>query len=322
MERQSAQYPYWNVSGIRAFVKKNGFDYITQEDPDIIALQEVKCNYTKLPDEAKPEGYLHYYMKGARKGYCGVALLSKVKPINIIHGLQNKMLEDEARVIRAEFETFFVVNVYAPNSGDKLTNLPKRLEWNDMFKGFVNKLGERKTVIICGDLNVAHKEIDLAEPRKNIEIAGFTQQETDGITELLKEGFVDFFRFLYPQKTNSYTFWSYANDHWERNIGWRLDYFLVSERVKVMIIDSIIKSDVYGSDHCPIMLLVHLNKLKLDSKIPIQTFKTYADVTTVIHQWKDPLTYRRDNYAHFISEDCEPSNNIAKLLIATDRLDI
>ena len=311
----------WNVASIRALIKKGGFDYLKQEDPDIIALQEVKCDPENLPCEAKPAGYFHYYLEGEQKEYCGVALLSKIKPLNILFDLENANLDVEARVITAEYDTIIVVNVYAPFSGDGLLNLPKRLEWDLSFRNFVNKLNRDKTIIICGDLNVAHQEIDLSEPRKNSGPAGFTYQERDGMTELLKQGFVDSFRFLYPHRNNSYSFWLYGNNNREKNIGWRLDYFLVSEEMKSRILDSVIKNDIFGSDHCPIVLLLHLENTRMDSTNSL-LYPAPNGKTCVTHQWTEPLTYKKDNYAHFISEDCEPTNSIAKLLVATDRLDL
>ena len=209
----------WNIAGIRALIKKNGFDYIKQENPDILALQEVKCNEENLPSEAKLEGYRHYFLEGVQKGYCGVALFSKVEPINIIYGLQDEKLDIEARVITGEYNTFFLINVYAPFSGDKLLNLSKRLKWNTGLQKFIQGLNKKKRIIICGDFNVAHEEKDLAEPEKNQGIAGFTQQEKDEMTKLLKMGFVDSFRLLYPQRTEAYTFWPYPNHYRDKNIG-------------------------------------------------------------------------------------------------------
>ena len=181
----------WNVAGIRALAKKNGFDYLKQENPDIIALQEVKCDQASLPDEAKLERYQHYLLEGTQKVYCGVSLFSKIKPVNVTYGLQDDRFDTEARVITAEYDDFFLTNVYAPFSGDKLLNFPKRLEWNAAFTKFVQKLDETKMVIICGDLNVALNEIDLAEPERNYGVAGFTQQERASMTGLLEKGFVD-----------------------------------------------------------------------------------------------------------------------------------
>ncbi|XP_033228182.1 recombination repair protein 1 isoform X2 [Belonocnema kinseyi] len=248
----------WNVSGIRAVIKKNGFEYIKKEDADIIALQEVKCDNAKLPNEVKLAEYERFFVDSKKQGYCGVALYSKIKPINVTSGLQNTKFDDEGRMITAEYQNFFLVNVYVPNAGSKLVTLPKRLSWNATFKEYVRKLDKQKPVIICGDMNVAHKEIDLTNPKTNTKNAGFTQEERDGMTEFLKEGFVDSFRYFYPEKTGAYSFWSYFRNSRSKNIGWRLDYFIVSERIKNKICDIVMRDTVYGSDHCPIVLYAHL----------------------------------------------------------------
>ncbi|KAF7389168.1 hypothetical protein HZH66_010305 [Vespula vulgaris] len=248
----------WNVSGIRAVIKKNGMDYIVKENADIVALQETKCNTNKLPSEIKVPGYHHYYADSKKAGYCGVALYTKEKPINIKYGLNNSKFDEEGRLITAEYPNFFLLNVYVPNAGAKLVTLPKRLEWNEKFKLYVKELDKKKPVIICGDMNVAHQEIDLTNPKTNTKNAGFTKEERDGMTDFLDQGFVDTFRMLYPDKTGAYTFWSYFANARSKNIGWRLDYFLVSERIQNKVCDNVIRSNVYGSDHCPVVLYVTL----------------------------------------------------------------
>ncbi|XP_017882083.1 uncharacterized protein LOC108626120 [Ceratina calcarata] len=248
----------WNVSGIRALLKKNGLDYIMKEDADIVALQETKCNTDKLPPEVKLKNYHYYFLDSKKPGYCGLALYTKEKPIDIKYGLDNSEFDDDGRLITAEYPNFYLVNVYVPNSGQKLVTLPKRLKWNETFKAYIKELDEKKPVIICGDMNVAHQEIDLTNPKTNTKNAGFTKEEREDMTDFLETGFVDTFRALYPDKTGAYTFWSYFANARSKNIGWRLDYFLVSERIKDDVCDNVMRDKVYGSDHCPIVLYVHI----------------------------------------------------------------
>ncbi|KAH0952985.1 hypothetical protein HN011_011317 [Eciton burchellii] len=248
----------WNVSGIRAVIKKNGMAYIAKEDADIVALQETKCDKDKLPDEVNLPGYHNYFLDSKKPGYCGIALFCKEKPILVKYGLNNSNFDNEGRIITAEFSEFFVVNVYVPNSGQKLVTLPKRLEWNKTFKKYIEELDEKKPVVICGDMNVAHQEIDLKNPKTNTKNAGFTKEEREDMTNLLAAGFVDSFRLLYPDKEGAYTFWSYFANARNKDIGWRLDYFLVSDRIKDKICDNVIRKQVYGSDHCPVILYINL----------------------------------------------------------------
>ncbi|XP_076398274.1 recombination repair protein 1 isoform X2 [Megachile rotundata] len=248
----------WNVSGIRALIKKSGMEYIMKEDADIVALQETKCDKNKLPEEVKLKGYHHYFLDSKKAGYCGVALYTKQKPIDIQYGLKNSEFDDEGRLITAEYPNFYFLNVYVPNAGQKLVTLPKRLQWNEAFKSYVKQLDEKKPVIICGDMNVAHQEIDLTNPKTNTKNAGFTKEEREGMTDFLAAGFVDTFRSLYPDKTGAYTFWSYFANARSKNIGWRLDYFLVSEKIKNKVCDNVIRDKIYGSDHCPIVLFVNI----------------------------------------------------------------
>lgn len=248
----------WNVSGLRAMIKKNGMDYVAKEDADIIALQEIKCDRSKLPDDIKLPGYHNYFLDSKKSGYCGVGLLCKEEPISVKYGLSNSNFDSEGRIITAEFSEFFLINVYVPNAGQKLVTLPKRLDWNKTFKTYMEKLDEKKPIIICGDLNVAHKEIDLKNPKTNTKNAGFTKEEREDMTDFLAAGFIDSFRFLYPDKEDAYTFWSYFANARNRNIGWRLDYFLVSDRIKAKVCDNVIRKEVYGSDHCPVILYINL----------------------------------------------------------------
>lgn len=248
----------WNVAGLKAWVKKNGMEYIKREDPDIICLQETKCSEKKLPPESKVEGYHAYWHSGEKEGYAGVAILSKIKPLDVKFGIEKTELDNEGRVITAEYEKFYLVNVYVPNAGQGLKSLPRRLEWDPAFRAYLKSLDEKKPVILCGDLNVAHNEIDLANPKTNTKSAGFTPQEREGMTELLKQGFVDTFRSLYPDKTGAYSFWTYMSNARSRNVGWRLDYFITSERFVPQICDNVIRNEVFGSDHCPITLFANV----------------------------------------------------------------
>ncbi|KAL7287978.1 hypothetical protein TKK_0018034 [Trichogramma kaykai] len=243
----------WNVAGIRAVIKKKGIEYLVKEDADIIALQETKCNLKDIPNEAKLKGYHRYFVDSKKAGYCGLALYSKKEPIKVSNGLKNPEFDIEGRLITAEFDTFYLINVYVPNAGQKLKTLPKRLEWNQAFKKHVQELDKKKPVIICGDMNVAHHEIDLKNPKTNTKNAGFTKEERDDMTDFLESGFVDSFRLLYPDKTDAYTFWAYFNNARAKNVGWRLDYYLVSERMKNKICDIVNRDKVYGSDHCPVI---------------------------------------------------------------------
>ena len=248
----------WNVSGIRALIKKNGIDYIMKENADIVALQETKCDRDKLPEEVKLTGYHHYFLDSKKPGYCGVGLYTKVKPIDVKYGLNDSEFDNEGRIMTVEYTNFYLINVYVPNAGQKLVTLPKKLRWNEVFKAYIIKLDETKPVIICGDMNVAHQEIDLTNPKTNTKNAGFTKEEREGMTDFLDTGFVDTFRALYPDKTGVYTFWSYFANARSKNIGWRLDYYLVSRRIKDKVCDNVVRDKVYGSDHCPIVLYINI----------------------------------------------------------------
>ncbi|VVD03474.1 unnamed protein product, partial [Leptidea sinapis] len=250
----------WNVDGIRAWLNKGGLEFIKFEKPDILCLQEVKCSREKLPEEiASIPGYHTYWLSGVKEGYAGVCIYTTKLAINVQYGLQNEEFDDEGRIITAEYEQFYLVCTYVPNSGRKLVTLPKRLKWNEEFRKHVKALDEKKPVVICGDMNVSHTEIDLANPKTNKRNAGFTQEERDGMSDLLGDGFVDTFRHLYPDKTGAYTFWTYMSNCRSKNVGWRLDYFIVSERFLGAVCDSIIRDQVFGSDHCPITLHLHLS---------------------------------------------------------------
>ncbi|KAG8227720.1 hypothetical protein J437_LFUL008002 [Ladona fulva] len=248
----------WNVAGIRALIKKNGLEYVTAENPDIFCLQETKCPEKKLPPETKIEGYHTYWNSGDKDGHSGLGLYTKEKPLEVTYSIGDSELDSEGRLITAEYEKFYVVNAYVPNSGRGLVTLPKRLKWDTQFREYLKKLDEKKPVILCGDLNVSHQPIDLANPKTNTKNAGFTQEERDGFTKLLEEGFVDSFRQLYPDKTDAYTFWTNMRNARERNVGWRLDYFVLSKRLIPNLCENSIRSQVYGSDHCPLTLFINI----------------------------------------------------------------
>ncbi|KAJ8866123.1 hypothetical protein PR048_033647 [Dryococelus australis] len=248
----------WNVSGIRALIKKNGLDFLKHEDPDVFCMQETKCSTKNLPAEAIIDGYHKYWCAAEKDGYSGTSLFSKVKPLSVTYGIGDKEQDKEGRTITAEYDKFYLVNVYVPNSGRGLVTLPKRLKWNQVLKDYLKKLDVKKPVILCGDLNVAHNEIDLTNPKTNTKNAGFTKEEREGMTELLEEGYIDSFRHLYPDKTGSYTFWAYFGNARAKNVGWRLDYFVLSERFVGNVCDCVNRSDVYGSDHCPITLFLNV----------------------------------------------------------------
>merc|ERR1739838_463628 len=247
----------WNVNGIRANLKKDGLKWLLEDSADIICLQETKCSKEDMPAEVKnAEGYHVYWNEANKKGYSGVAILSKVEALNVKFGIGVEEHDQEGRTVTAEYEKFFVVNSYVPNSQNKLARLPYRLTWNAALQSYLNGLNESKKVILCGDLNVSHLEIDLANPKSNTKNAGFTKQERDGMTELLNAGYIDSFRHLYPEVIGKYTFWTYFKQARSKNVGWRLDYFILSKNMQENLCDSIIVDSVLGSDHCPISLLL------------------------------------------------------------------
>lgn len=243
----------WNVNGLRACVGKGFFDFLAAEQPDMMCLQE-----TKLQPEQAPqvEGYFEYWCSAEKKGYSGTALFSKTEPLSVAYGLGIEEHDHEGRVITAEYEDFYLVTVYTPNSQDELRRLDYRMTWEDAFRAYVCALDAKKPVVICGDLNVAHKEIDLKNPKTNRRNAGFTDEERAKLTELLDAGFADTFRRFYPDLEGAYSWWSYRFRAREKNAGWRIDYFLVSERFMPRIKEARILSDVFGSDHCPVLIVI------------------------------------------------------------------
>lgn len=243
----------WNVNGLRACVGKGFFDFLAAEQPDMMCLQE-----TKLQPEQAPqiEGYYEYWNSAEKKGYSGVALFSKNEPQSVTYGIGIEEHDHEGRVITADYGEFYLVTVYTPNSQDELRRLDYRMRWEDDFRTYLKKLDAEKPVIVCGDMNVAHKEIDLKNPKTNRRNAGFTDEERAKMTELLEAGFTDTFRHFYPDLEGAYSWWSYRFKAREKNAGWRIDYFLVSDRFADRVKDARILSDVFGSDHCPVLIEV------------------------------------------------------------------
>lgn len=246
----------WNVNGLRACLTKGFEEFFSNMDADIFCLQETKMQ----PDQAELnlEGYYKYWNSAVKKGYSGTAIFTKKEPLNVTYHLGLDKHNDEGRVITLEYDNFYMVTVYTPNSKRELARLDYRMEWEEDFREYLLKLNEKKPVIVCGDLNVAHTEIDLKNPKTNTMNAGFTIEEREKMTTLLGNGFIDTFRYLYPDVTDAYTWWSYMFKAREKNAGWRIDYFLVSDILKAKIVDSIIHKDVLGSDHCPVELDIDL----------------------------------------------------------------
>ena len=243
----------WNVNGLRAALKKDFEAIIKKLDADIICLQETKMEQGQATINLSD--YEEYWNSAVKKGYSGTAVFIKEKPLDIIYGMGFEEYDQEGRIITLEIKDFYLVNVYVPNSQRELARLDYRMAWEDAFRSYVGKLKKIKAVIICGDLNVAHHEIDLKNPESNRKSAGFSDAERAKMTELLNSGFVDIFRFQNPGKENAYTWWTYRFKARENNIGWRIDYFLVSENYKDKIKEAIIYKNIIGSDHCPIGLI-------------------------------------------------------------------
>lgn len=242
----------WNVNGLRA-CRDKGFEQIFLDmNADIFCLQETKMQFGQL--DLQFDGYYSYWNYAERKGYSGTGVYTRFKPHNVAYGIGVEEHDHEGRVITLEMDKFFMVNVYTPNSQDELKRLDYRMTWDDAFRNYLIWLNERKPVIVCGDMNVAHKEIDLKNPKTNRLNAGFTDQERAKFTELLEAGFTDTFRYFYPEKKDIYSWWSYRFKAREKNAGWRIDYFLVSDALKPCLKDAMIYTDVFGSDHCPVGL--------------------------------------------------------------------
>ncbi len=242
----------WNVNGIRAVMKKGFPDFVKKYDPDILCLQETKAHPDQV-DELLHDYEHHFWNSADKKGYSGTAIFSKIKPLNVSYGGGIDVGDTEGRIVTAEFDDFFLVNLYTPNSKRGLARLDYRQEWDKLFFNYLKELEKSKPVITCGDLNVAHTEIDLARPKNNTKNAGFTPQERAGFQKYLDNGFLDTFR-IFNQDPENYTWWSYMFNARAKNLGWRIDYFLTSEKLKKNIISAEILKDVMGSDHCPVTL--------------------------------------------------------------------
>ena len=242
----------WNVNGIRACVQKGFLDFFNEIDADIFCIQESKMQAGQLDLEL--EGYHQYWNYAEKKGYSGTAIFTKKEPISVSYGIGIEEHDKEGRVITLEFEDFYMITVYTPNSQNELARLPYRMTWEEAFLAYLKKLEENKPVVFCGDLNVAHKEIDLKNPKTNRKNAGFTDEEREKFSVLLEAGFGDTFRHFYPDMENIYSWWSYRAGARPKNVGWRIDYFVVSECMKDRLVDAKILTEIMGSDHCPVLL--------------------------------------------------------------------
>lgn len=246
----------WNVNGLRACMNKGFEKYFGESSADIFCIQETKLQQGQV--DFNPEGYSSYWNYAEKKGYSGTAVFTRRRPLTVEFGMGGLFEDSEGRLITLEFEDFYLVNAYTPNSQRGLARLDYRLEWETAFSSYLVSLDRHKPLVVCGDLNVAHNEIDLKNPDSNRNNAGFTEQERAAFSDLLSKGFTDSFRALYPDKTGAYTWWSYMFNARENNVGWRIDYFLVSDRLAWNIADALIYSDVYGSDHCPVGLILDI----------------------------------------------------------------
>jgi len=244
----------WNVNGIRACVTKGFLDYFKEVDADIFCLQETKLQEGQI--DLNLEGYYDYWNYAQKKGYSGTAIFTKKKPMSVSYGIDIEEHDNEGRVITLEFEDFYFVTVYTPNSQSELKRLDYRMKWEDDFRNYLVKLDNIKPVIVCGDLNVAHKEIDLKNPKTNRKNAGFTDEEREKLTILLENGFIDTYRYFNPDKEGIYSWWSYRFNARKNNSGWRIDYFLASEKLKQRLVSADIHTEVLGSDHCPVELVL------------------------------------------------------------------
>ena len=246
----------WNVNGIRACIGKGFEESFAALDADIFCLQETKCQQGQVKLELP--GYYQYWNYANRRGYSGTAVFTKKEPLSVAYGIGIEEHDKEGRVITLEYEKFYLVTVYTPNSQNELARLDYRMKWEDDFRAYLKKLEENKPVIVCGDMNVAHNEIDLKNPKTNRKNAGFTDEEREKMTVLLDDGFIDTFRYFYPDQGNIYSWWSYRFKAREKNAGWRIDYFLTSESLKDKLVDAKIHTDIMGSDHCPVELDIDL----------------------------------------------------------------
>ena len=245
----------WNVNGIRACVNKGFLDYFKEVDADVFCLQETKLQEGQI--ELDLEGYYQYWNYAEKKGYSGTAIFTKRKPLSVNYGINIEEHDKEGRVITLEFEDFYFVTVYTPNSQNELKRLDYRMKWEDDFRNYLIELDKKKSVIMCGDLNVAHQEIDLRNPKTNRKNAGFTDEERNKFSEFLNSGFIDTYRYFNPDKIEAYSWWSYRFKAREKNNGWRIDYFCVSDKLKDRLVNADIHKDILGSDHCPVELIIN-----------------------------------------------------------------
>lgn len=244
----------WNVNGLRACVQKGFMDYFNEMDADFFCLQETKLQAGQI--ELELPGYHQYWNYAEKKGYSGTAIFTKHEPLSVAYGIGIEEHDQEGRVITLEYDEFYMITCYTPNSQNELARLPYRMTWEDAFRDYLKELDKKKPVIMCGDLNVAHKEIDLKNPKTNHNNAGFTDEERNKMTELLGAGFIDTYRYFYPDVTDVYSWWSYRFQARAKNAGWRIDYFIASERLKDKLVDAKIHTSVMGSDHCPVELVI------------------------------------------------------------------
>lgn len=247
------KYISWNVNGLRAVMKKGFLEFFNESNPDIIGLQEIKLQEGQI--ELELDGYYKYWNYAEKKGYSGTAIFTKEKPLSVSYGLGIEEHDNEGRVITLEFPDYYFITVYTPNSKRELERLDYRMIWEDDFRKYMKELEKNKPVIVCGDLNVAHQEMDLKNPKSNRKSAGFTDEERNKFTELINSGFVDTFRYKYPD-TIKYSWWSYMGKARANNTGWRIDYFCISDILKDRLVDAEILNDVHGSDHCPVVMYI------------------------------------------------------------------
>lgn len=246
----------WNVNGLRACVTKGFLDFFNNIDADIFSIQETKLQEGQITLDIN--GYYQYWNYAEKKGYSGVAVFSKKEPLKVTYGLNIEEHNNEGRLITLEFENFYYITAYVPNSQEELKRLEYRIKWEDDIKKYLNKLKENKPVIYCGDLNVAHQEIDLKNPKTNRKNPGFSDEEREKFQNLLDSGFIDTFRYKYPEKEDAYSWWSYRFKAREKNAGWRIDYYIISNDIKQNLIDATIHNDILGSDHCPVSININL----------------------------------------------------------------
>ena len=253
---ETMRFISWNVNGLRAAMTKGFADFFNEIQADVFCVQETKMQQGQL--EFKPEGYYQYWNSAEKKGYSGTAIFTKQKPLSVRYGIGKEEHDKEGRVITLEYENYYMVTIYTPNSKRELERLSYRMVWEDEIHHYLKQLNQTKPVIMCGDLNVAHQEIDLKNPKTNHHSAGFTDEEREKMTSLLEDGFIDTFRYLYPEQKDIYSWWSYMFHAREKNAGWRIDYFIVSEDIKEKIEQARIHTDIYGSDHCPVELEINI----------------------------------------------------------------